>query len=347
MTATATNRLPKLIHLTDDEPGLGRVLNEKTGAFHYVDVDGKRIKRKKVIERIEAIVIPPAWRDVWICPDPNGYLLCTGRDEKDRKQYRYHPDWTAYQQQTKFDRLIEFAETLPVIRRRVHDQLRRTEWDRERVLALAVALLDETGMRIGNQSYQDTNGTYGLTTLRRKHVDFNSEGIQFHFRGKSKQDREVELHDPELIQLVKDVTDLPGYRLFRYQGTDGKVHDLDSADVNDYIRQLSDQADFSAKTFRNWAGTTAAVEYYPEALKEYRTKENRRNLENILLDKVCTFLGNTPAICREYYIHPAVLRAVRAEKIPSPKKLSVREQKIFGEELEREELIAYRLMLRG
>ncbi len=331
---------PQLIYISDEENGIIRRRCGKGFTYHLST--GERITDEATLVWLKALVIPPAWTNVWICPEQNGHLLATGRDEKGRKQYIYHPDWMAFQQASKFQKMVRFAEMLPHIRRQLAQDLRKRGWVRERVLALAVSLLDECGMRIGNQQYVEANGTYGLTTLRRKHLEIDRNGIHFSYKGKSGQYREVEIEDRKLTRLVKDLCGLPGYEVFRYQGEDGKYHNIDSADVNEYIRQIAGE-EFSSKDFRTWAATTAAVEFFPLALEEV-AENPRRKLDVALVRLVADFIGNTLAVCRKYYIHPAIMARVEAGDIPSLESVTEQQLAAFDGELDPSEIIAYEII---
>jgi len=333
--------LPDLVHVSDDQPGWTR--KSKKEGFNYYREDGTLIKDQLVQDRLASLAIPPAWTEVWICPLENGHLLSTGRDEAGRKQYRYHPDWLAFQQLSKFNTLMEFAAALPGARRTLRNiiQDKQRGWSRERVAAIAVALMDETGMRVGNSSYRKRNGTIGLTTLRRKHVDVDTEGLHFDYTGKSGQDREVDLSDPKLVKLVTNMSELPGYEIFRYRGDDGKMHNLDSSDVNEMVRQLVGP-NFSSKFFRTWAGTAAAVDAYWELLAENEGEVPERP-DLRVVERVAEFLGNTTAICRKYYIHPGVLAAVAEERVPPESSVTAKEESKFDGEFDHDEIIAYRL----
>ena len=329
-----------LIHVDDDMPGWTRVPYGR--GFSYRDKNGRCIKDRKIRRRLQSLGIPPAWTDVWICPQEKGYLQVTGRDEKGRKQYIYHPDWVALRQEHKFARMQSFAERLPAIRQRVADDLEHRRWDRQRVLALAVAVLDETGIRIGNRQYADRNGTYGLTTLRRKHLSVDREGIHFSYKGKSGKYRQVDIENRKLGKLIKTINELPGYEVFRYRGEDGRRHPIDSADVNEYIRAIAGE-DFSSKDFRTWAATAAAVEFYPLAREDVRAHP-RRKLENAVVKRVAKHIGKTMTVCRQYYIHPAILEAVAAREIPPTQSVTEQELARFDHELAAAECLAYRLI---
>ena len=344
MSASAADRpsdIPDLVFVSDDEPGWSRRRRGK--GFSYYREDGSLIKDKRIRERLNALAIPPAWREVWICPLANGHLLSTGRDEKDRKQYRYHPEWTNYRQLNKFHQLVQFATVLPAARKLIRGILTDEQrgWDRERLAALALALMDETGIRVGNSSYARRNGTVGLTTLRRKHLEVQGRGLHFAYPGKSHQEREIDLRDRRLVKLVREVSELPGYEVFRYRGEDGKMHNLKSGDINRLVRELIGP-DFSSKFFRTWVGTSEAVYAYWHLPKQL-TNDPEANLQGRVVEAVAEELGNTPAVCRQYYIHPLVLTAIGERAVPDPDTITEKEREVFAGEFDDEEIIAYRI----
>ncbi|MEL7159657.1 MAG: DNA topoisomerase IB [Bacteroidota bacterium] len=331
----------ELVYVSDDQPGWSR---RRWGrGFRYFREDGSPIRDQLIKDRLRTLAIPPAWEDVWICPLDNGHLLSTGRDAAGRKQYRYHPDWLAYQQLNKFHQLIDFAERLPAARRTLRGILtdRTRGWDRRRVVALALALMDETGMRVGNSAYRRRNGTVGLTTLRRKHLEVDEAGVHFEYVGKSGIDREIDLEDPLLTRLVRNVSELPGYELFRYRGADRRMHNVSSADVNELVHELFGEV-FTSKYFRTWAGTAAAVREYWELREENRGQLPARP-DLRVIERTADFLGNTAAVCRKYYVHPSVLAAVEREDLPGPETVTSAEEERFAGEFDLEEIIAYRI----
>ena len=312
-----------LTDLSELPDGLVAVSDDADG-YVFADADRKRLcdavtghacDEAEVRARIAEYVIPPKWTDVWIARDPKAYLQVTGRDAKGRKQYIYHPDYVAYRQGLKFGKLIRFAERLPPLREEVARQLRRRKWDRERMLALMVHLLDQTKLRIGNERYLARNKTYGLTTLRRKHLKRQPGGLALDFKGKSNKFRHVAVEDKRLRRLLREVSDLPGYRLFAYQTSDGRREELDSGDVNDYLRRHLGEA-FSAKDFRTWGGTSLAVKFFPEIVAECAARGKGKPHKRVV-KAVAKALGNTVAVCREYYIHPGVLAAAEAGELPT------------------------------
>jgi DNA topoisomerase-1 len=249
---------------------------------------------------------------VWICPNPNGYLQATGYDAKNRKQYIYHPLWVAYRQTTKFNNLLDFGMHLPAIRATVKKDLRKKGWPKEKVLALAITLLDEYYLRVGNEQYRVENGTYGLTTLRRKHILENEGKLEISYSSKSGQYRNISIKNKRLVKLIKQTSELPGYEVFRYL-ENGQSKKIDSQDVNEYLQKIT-QLDFSAKNFRTWGGTLLAVSHYEQAVEACK-QNTKLHLEACIVKKVAEGLGNTVAVCREYYIHPRVLKVLKDQQL--------------------------------
>ena len=297
-----------LRYVSDSSPGIRR---KRVGTgFTYLGPDGRRITDEKTLERIRKLAIPPAYTDVWICPSPNGHLQATGRDARGRKQYRYHPKWRVVRDETKYGRMVAFSEVLPKIRARVDADLGRPGLPREKVLATVVRLLECTNIRVGNDEYARANGSYGLTTLRDKHVEVSGGSLRFSFKGKSGKTHQVELSDRRLARVVQRCRDVPGEELFQYLDDDGARQTVDSGDVNDYLREVSGQ-DFTAKDFRTWAGTLLAV----TALRELGPVDTDREAKAAIVqavDRVAGQLNNTRAVCRKYYIHPTVLETYLA-----------------------------------
>jgi len=294
-----------LRYLSDTTPGIRRQLVGK--GFCYIDPNGKRISNKAELNRIKALAIPPAWTDIWICPLPNGHLQATGRDAKGRKQYRYHAHWGQIRSQTKFTRTIAFGEALPKIRQRTAEDLALPGLPREKVLATVLQLLEITRIRVGNEEYAQTNRSFGLTTMRDRHVDIFGAKLRFKFRGKSGVEHDIELSDRRLAKIVKRCQDIPGQELFQYLDDDGQRQPISSEDVNAYLREITN-LDFTAKDFRTWSGTVlAALEL--NALGPFNSQtEGKKNVTQAIKD-VAKQLGNRPATCRKYYIHPAILDA--------------------------------------
>ena len=299
-----------LVHVTDHDPGYTR---QKWGrGFVYKDCKGKKISDEKVLARIKELVIPPIWDRVWICPLENGHLQVTGYDLKGRKQYLYHKAWVEHRQNSKYSKLAQFGMTLPVIRKKVEEHINLRGWPKEKILSMIVMLLDEHYIRIGNKYYEKQNQTYGLTTLRRKHLAEKNGKLYLSYKAKSGKYREVQIASKKLVKLIKKISELPGYEIFKYQDDDKAIQRLDSQEVNRYLENISGDC-FTAKDFRTWGGTVLAIDYHKQVLKE--VKENPRlNLETNIVKKVAKTLGNTVAICREYYIHPRVLDVLVNEK---------------------------------
>ncbi len=303
--APVAARQAGLRHVSDEQPGIAR---QRAGeGFRYLHPDGSPVRDPATLERIRALAIPPAWRDVWICPQADGHLQATGRDARGRKQYRYHPRWRQVRDEAKYQHVLAFGKALPDIRRRVDAALRLPGLPREKVLATIVHLLEATMMRIGNEEYARQNRSFGLTTLRDRHVRIDGSEVEFHFRGKSGVRHSVRVDDPRLARIVRKSRDLPGQELFQYIDDDGQQRSIDSADVNDYLRELSG-ADYTAKDFRTWAGTVLAA----LALQEYEkvdTEAQRKKNVVRAIETVAGRLGNTPSVCRKCYVHPAVLES--------------------------------------
>jgi DNA topoisomerase-1 len=296
-----------LRYVTDARPGIRRLRHGK--GFRYVDASGAPVRDQKVLDRIRILAIPPAWTDVWICASPSGHLQATGRDARGRKQYRYHPEWRRTRDETKYAMLPAFARALPAIREQVETDLRQPGLSRTRVIAVVVALLDETGMRIGNERYARENDSYGLTTLRDRHVRARGNGLRVRFAGKSGKVQEFGIDDRRMIAIVRRCRELPGQTLFQYLDDDGDVCEIESADVNDYLRQITGQP-VTAKDFRTWAGTKLAVEALCDRDPPESAAEADRQIVKAV-DAVAGALGNTRAVCRASYIHPAVFEAWR------------------------------------
>lgn len=282
--------------------------------FQYFNENGNKIEDKKILHRIRKLVIPPIWEDVKICRNPKGYLQATGRDLKHRKQYIYHQDWEKKRQAEKFDKLKMFGQRLPAFREYCNAMVQQSGWRREKVLSLMILVLDETGIRIGNQQYANRNGTYGLSTLRRKHMELAGNEILFHYQGKSRQTREVSINDEELIRFIKQSAEQPGYEIFRYRDENKNWQQVDSEDLNTFIQTHLGQQ-FSSKDFRTWVASRLAVELYPHALQKV-TEHPLRRLSPTLVRLVANELGNTPTVCRDYYIHPKVQEAIKKEQLP-------------------------------
>jgi DNA topoisomerase-1 len=294
-----------LRYVTDIQPGFGR---HKVGkSFRYVGRNGRMLRDPKTLGRIRSLVIPPAWTDVWICPDALGHIQVTARDARGRKQYRYHPRWRAVRDEAKYGRMLAFGQALPLIRTRIEEDLARRGLSRRRVLAAVIKLLERTLIRVGNEEYARDNGSFGLTTFRDRHVSVRGSRVQFRFRGKSGKVHEIGVQDRRLSRIVKGCQELPGQELFQYVDGQGRRRAVTSSDVNDYLREVTGQA-FTAKDFRTWAGTVLAA----WALREFqavRTKAEAKKNVVRAVESVAGRLGNTVAICRKCYVHPVVFDA--------------------------------------
>ena len=301
-----------LRYVTDDIPGIQRKRAGKKG-FAYIDTNGDRIRDPDEIRRIDALAIPPAYKNVWICPFANGHLQATGRDAKGRKQYRYHPLWRSIRDQSKFTRMLVFSQSLPQIRQRLEHDLSLPGLPKEKVLAAILRLMELTRVRVGNEEYARSNQSYGLTTLRDEHVDIKGSKIQFHFRGKSGVEHEIELADKRLAKIVKRCQDIPGQELFQYRDAAGEYQAIDSGDVNTYLRAITEQ-DFTAKDFRTWAGTVLAAAELAEIGTFTSETGAKKNIVQAI-KTVASYLRNRPATCRKYYIHPAILDAYMDESL--------------------------------
>lgn len=294
-----------LAYVHDHDPGIRR--RGKPGSWVFIDADGHRVRDPATLERIRRLVIPPAWTEVWICPDPAGHIQAVGRDARGRKQYQYHPGWRAFRDEAKYDRALAFGHALPRLRAQIARDLRRRGLPREKVLAAVVRLLEVTLIRVGNDEYARTNKSFGLTTLRKRHMILSGTGAVFEFRGKSGVTHQTTFHDRRLARVLHRCESLPGQRLFQYVDHDGVRHAVGSADVNAYLRAAMGE-DFSAKDMRTWAGTLLAARAL--RLQPGPTNEAEAKRTNVLCVKaVAGLLGNTPAVCRACYIHPGVFAA--------------------------------------
>ena len=300
-----------LHYVSDSMPGISR---HRCGTgFTYRDPRGGTIQDRRERRRLRELVIPPAWTDVWICPDPEGHLQATGRDDRGRKQYRYHPRWREVRDHSNFGRMIVLGMSLPRMRERIERDLEQAGLPRTRVLAAAVRILDSTPIRVGNERYQRANGSYGLTTMRERHVDLSGGMIRFRFRGKSGKDQVMGLSDHGVARVIRKCTEIPGKELFKYLDVGGVCQSIDSEDVNGYLQELSGY-DFTAKDFRTWAGTVRTV----TVLEELGPAENRRERKRRAVQAVkfvAADLGNTPATCRAHYIHPGILDAYDKDRL--------------------------------
>ena len=324
--AARSAEIAGLRYVTDEQPGIRR---QRWGrGFSYIDIDGSRIQDRQRKKQFKALAIPPSWEDVWICCDDNGHLRATGRDLKQRKQYRYHPDWIALRKQIKFDRMIPFAQALPALRTQLQrtiaetaeeiedGQKRKNVLDREHVMAAVVKLLDDSCMRVGNQRYTQQNKSHGLTTLKDKHVDISSGRIELEFVGKSGVERDVTVQNAQLAEIVKECEEIPGQTLFQYFDENGDRQAVESGDVNDYLHHVMGDR-FTAKDFRTWGGTVAAAEALHRISAEQPTEDSKLIDQHITetVKIAAARLGNRPATCRKYYIHPRIFDLYRQGKL--------------------------------
>lgn len=300
-----------LTYVSDAMPGFRRIGTKKV--FRYLDTKGHVIRNSETLRRIQRLAIPPAWTEVWICPKAEGHLQAVGRDARGRKQYRYHPQWRETRDETKFHRMAAFGKGLAKIRRRVARDLKEKQLTRNKVLATIVRLLESTFIRVGNKEYTQQNDSYGLTTLRNRHVNVRGSQVQFYFRGKSGVKHTIDIENAVLARIVRQLRDLPGYELFQYYDEKGDLHAVGSADVNQYVREAAGE-DFTAKDFRTWAGTMLAAEAL-ERCSFSSEKEAQKNIKAAIAD-VAGSLGNTVAVCRKSYIHPLILEAYLEGSFP-------------------------------
>lgn len=292
-----------LRYVSDEQPGYTRKRRGKK--FVYYDTEGREIKDETRILRLNRLAIPPAYKDVWICPSPNGHLQATGRDARGRKQYRYHERWRAERDENKYEKMVVFGQALPKIRRRITRDLKRRGLPREKVLASVVELLEKTFIRIGNEEYARENKSFGLTTMRNRHVEVKGKTLRFRFRGKSGVQHDIDVTDRRVAKIIKQLQELPGQEVFQYLDEDGAAHPVTSDEVNQYLHEITGE-EFTAKDFRTWAGTVMAA----MALQAQDIFENKSQAKKNVKDAIAAVakvLGNTPAVCRKCYVHPAVL----------------------------------------
>ena len=302
-----------LRYVSDARPGIRREADAE--GWRYLRQDGSLVSDEPTLKRIAALAIPPAWTNVWICPLANGHLQATGRDARGRKQYRYHARWRAVRDEAKYERTIAFGRALPRIRERVRRDLALPGLPREKVLAAIVDLMDRTSIRVGNEEYARANKSFGLTTLRDRHVRIDGSEIRFRFRGKSGKEHRISLRDRRLARIVQRCRDVPGYELFQYVDDAGEHHPVDAGDVNDYLREATGE-EFTAKDFRTWNGTLAAA-LALEQFEPFASPTEAKSNVVRAIELVAAQLGNTVAVCRKCYVHPAVLDAYLAGELPA------------------------------
>lgn len=301
----------KLIYVNDSSPGLQR--RRSGDHFVYTDPKGDKIDDEETLSRIKKLALPPAWENVWISAKPNAHLQATGFDAKGRKQYRYHARWNAVRSETKFTRMVAFGEQLPRLRARIEKDLKNRELSKEKVIAIALSVMEQTLIRIGNASYAKEYGHYGLTTLRDQHVSVAGTGIQFRFKGKKGIYHDITVRDRRLARLVKACRDIPGKELFQYYDESGEHRSIDSGMVNSYLQDVTGE-EFSAKDFRTWAGTVNALRLLAELKPCSTDKEAKKNI-NTVLEEVAHRLGNTRTVSRKYYVHPQILEAYECQDL--------------------------------
>ncbi|GAB2577248.1 DNA topoisomerase IB [Spirosoma areae] len=306
-----TARVARLVYMQDTMPGIRR--QQQGDQFTYLDPKGNTIADSETLTRIRSMALPPAWENVWISPKVNSHLQATGVDTKQRKQYRYHAKWNAIRSETKFFRMVAFGEALPLLRQRLANDLRVTTLSREKVIAIALSVMEQTLIRVGNAAYEKEYGSYGLTTLKDRHVKTEGSEVRFSFKGKKGIYHDITLHDRRLSRLVKACRDIPGKELFQYFDQNGDRHAIDSGMVNDYMRETMGD-DFSAKDFRTWAGTVNALRLLAELEPCETEKELKKNV-NTVLDEVSHQLGNTRTVCRKHYVHPQILEAYECQDL--------------------------------
>lgn len=301
----------RLVYMSDTMPGISR---QRAGdQFRYVDAKGNPVDDETTLARIRSMALPPVWESVWISAKVNGHLQATGIDTKNRKQYRYHAKWNAIRSETKFFRMAAFGEALPKLRARLSKDLKIRSLSREKVIAIALSVMEQTLIRVGNAAYEKEYGSYGLTTLKDRHMKLEGDEARFSFKGKKGIYHDITLHDQRLSKLVKACRDLPGKELFQYIDEQGNRHPIDSGMVNDYLRETMGE-DFSAKDFRTWAGTVNALRLLADLEPCETEKELKKNV-NTILDEVSHQLGNTRTVCRKHYVHPQLLEAYECQDL--------------------------------
>jgi DNA topoisomerase-1 len=323
-----------LHYVSDVQAGYTR--RKQGSKFVYLDLHGRPLKNEKHLARIKALVIPPAWSSVWICPDPQGHLQATGRDEKGRKQYRYHNNWQQIRNETKFSKTLMFASKLSIIRARIKRDLELPGLVRNKILAAIVKIMDQTMIRIGNEEYAEKNKSYGLTTIRNRHAEVKGQKVRFKFKGKSGKFHDVEIEDPRIAKIVRKCQDLPGQELFEYESEDGSYADVTSQDVNDYLREVTGE-NITAKDFRTWGGTVRAALTLQEIGPHQTKTELKKNLVKAV-QQTADHLRNTTAVCKKYYIHPCVFKAYEDGSLfkiylKCQKKQKARQTGLYSEEV--------------
>jgi len=305
-----TARTAHLSYINDTQEGITRVKKGKTFLYFY---QGKKVENPETLERIKRLAIPPAWEKVWICPQENGHIQVVGHDAKDRKQYRYHPDWVSLRDQTKYFRLRDFGRLLSPMREKMQKDLSNSELTKEKVLAAVVSVMERTNIRVGNSMYEKLYGSFGLSTMKDKHVKINGGEVKFSFKGKKGVYHNISLKSKKLANIISKCRDIPGQELFQYFDANGRRHAIDSGEVNNYIKQISG-GDFTSKDFRTWSGTVLCFSAFRELGNAESVTQAKKNVVQAM-DKVSKCLGNTKTVCKKHYVHPIILAGYESKKL--------------------------------
>ncbi len=340
LTLSKDLKKTELRYSHDSIAGITRKKNN--GSFEYFDTDGKLITSDIILDRIKKLTIPPAWSHVWICPSPSGYLQATGIDEKNRKQYLYHEEWKKLCQENKFHKMLFFGKALPEIRKQMTKDMAVEELEKNKILATIIWLLEHTLIRIGNTEYAEDNNSFGLTTLRNRHITIRGKQITFEFRGKSGIEHTISVSHPSITKIIKECVELPGYEIFKYVDENGDRHPIDSSDVNEYLQTITGE-DITTKDFRTWGGTTlCAVNLY--TIGSYTTPEEAKKNISKAVTKVAQHLGNTIKVSRDYYIHPVIIETYQKNLLIPHFEQVYKNYKREKETLPREELATLTLL---
>lgn len=335
----AAAKVAHLIYVNDKDEGIARI--KKGKGFHYA-FKGKPVKDQKILDRIQKLVIPPAWTNVWICAKPEGHIQVTGYDVRGRKQYRYHPRWAALQQETKFHRMIEFGKALPALREKIQRDLNQPGFPEAKVLAMVVSLMERTFIRVGNEGYEKLYGSYGLTTLKNNHVNIKGNEVTFSFKGKKGVYHKVTLRNKRFARIVKQCQEIPGRELFQYYDENGERQKVDSGQVNQYLKDALEM-EFTTKDFRTWAGTLSMLEALRDCPPCMKKGDYKKNIV-AALQVVSKKLGNTVSVCRKYYVHPEIFKMYEEERLSQyldPKEMKMTE---IADGLSEEEQILIRIL---
>lgn len=329
-----------LRYISDTTKGISRKKSGKE--FVYFDTNEKKITSEIILERIKKLAIPPAWKDVWICPSPTGYLQATGLDEKGRKQYIYHPDWVILSQQNKFNKILSFATYLPKIREKIRRDMTEDAYEKDKIIATVVWLLQHTMIRIGNEEYAEQNNSFGLTTLRNRHVKIQGKEVTFDFRGKSGVEHTVSVTHPKIAKIIKECVELPGYEIFQYIDDNGQRRTVDSQDVNSYLQKVTGE-DITAKDFRTWGATVLGAKTLHAFGQASTTTAMKKNISQAV-KTVSQHLRNTTTVCRTYYIHPTVLKTYETEILVPHFEKMYRTYPLERTSMNRQEFATYTLL---